>query len=98
MFSLSRALRRIHLLGLSNVEVNNGFSGGFKMIKVCIGDVADLSLGNFEFDVGVGLHFCGMLTDLALSACLDRKASFAFVPCCYGKVGFFMIYDVDVVS
>ena len=39
-----------------------------------------------RFQVGIAMHFCGMLTDLALGACLRQHAAFAFCPCCYGKV------------
>jgi hypothetical protein len=36
--------------------------------------------------MGVGLHFCGLLTDLAQRMCVERGAAYVFCPCCYGKV------------
>ena len=33
-------------------------------------------------DVGVAMHACGLLTDLAIDLCVQRGARFAFCPCC----------------
>lgn len=38
------------------------------------------------FHIGIGLHCCGLLTDLALRMCCQEKASFVIVPCCYGQI------------
>ncbi|EDQ87666.1 uncharacterized protein MONBRDRAFT_27083 [Monosiga brevicollis MX1] len=73
VFSLSRALQRAAQLKLTNVSV-------------CIGDMESFAEMALPFDLGVGLHFCGMLTDLALNACISQHAAFVFCPCCYGKI------------
>ena len=38
-----------------------------------------------HFDVGVGLHCCGSLTDAVQQLCLDRRAAYVICPCCYGQ-------------
>eukprot|EP00388_Colpodella_angusta_P011703 GDKJ01029855.1.p1 GENE.GDKJ01029855.1~~GDKJ01029855.1.p1 ORF type:complete len:467 (-),score=79.96 GDKJ01029855.1:25-1398(-) len=38
------------------------------------------------FDVGVGLHACGWLTDECIRLCLLRRSSFVVCPCCTGKL------------
>ena len=63
-------MSRLGALAISNVSVFNG-------------DMKDITL---SFNVGIGLHFCGMLTDLALDLCFQREAAYVFCPCCYGKV------------
>lgn len=73
IFALSRGLKRARTLGLRNVTV-------------CVADMVDFQSTSYAFDIGVGLHFCGLLTDLAMDACLEAKASFVLAPCCYGKV------------
>ena len=71
LMSLARAQRRFSEMGLRNVET-------------FIGDVADFA---HPFDVGVALHFCGPLTDLAHEKCLQARAAYVLCPCCYGKTG-----------
>uniref|UniRef100_A0A2H1X031 SFRICE_015880 n=1 Tax=Spodoptera frugiperda TaxID=7108 RepID=A0A2H1X031_SPOFR len=39
-----------------------------------------------EFDIGVGLHACGIATDLILDKCVQAKAKFVLSPCCYGSL------------
>eukprot|EP00939_MAST-03C_sp_MAST-3C-sp1_P001324 g1324.t1 len=39
-----------------------------------------------SFDVGVGLHCCGPLTDAVIDRCVDMGASICISPCCYGKI------------
>eukprot|EP00045_Choanoeca_perplexa_P011756 m.125742 g.125742 ORF g.125742 m.125742 type:complete len:573 (-) comp15759_c0_seq4:2105-3823(-) len=73
IFALSRGLRRARTLGLRNVTV-------------CVADMVDFRSTCYPFDLGVGLHFCGLLTDLAVDACMQAKANFVLAPCCYGKV------------
>ena len=38
------------------------------------------------FDLGLALHSCGVLTDAALTLCLQQKAAFLLCPCCYGQL------------
>jgi SAM-dependent methyltransferase len=71
LMSLARAQERARVLGLSNVSVWCG----------------DLLEFTEPFDIGVGLHFCGLLTDIALGLCLRQGAGYVFSPCCYGKLG-----------
>ncbi|KAJ8712199.1 hypothetical protein PYW07_005041 [Mythimna separata] len=39
-----------------------------------------------EFDIGIGLHACGIATDLILDKCLKQNAKFVLSPCCYGAI------------
>eukprot|EP00730_Choanoeca_flexa_P014912 TRINITY_DN6695_c0_g1_i1.p1 TRINITY_DN6695_c0_g1~~TRINITY_DN6695_c0_g1_i1.p1 ORF type:complete len:562 (+),score=103.04 TRINITY_DN6695_c0_g1_i1:144-1829(+) len=73
VFALARALKRAHGLALRN-------------LTVCVADMVDFASMHYTFELGVGLHFCGLLTDLALDACLQANASFVLAPCCYGKI------------
>jgi tRNA (uracil-5-)-methyltransferase len=45
------------------------------------------SMKGRAFDVGLGLHCCGRLTDLSLKCCKRAHANFVIVPCCYGQIG-----------
>ena len=69
--SLARAQQRAKASGLRNVTT-------------FYGDVCEFDR---EFDVGVGLHCCGVFTDVALWKCVERGAAYVFCPCCYGKIG-----------
>lgn len=44
----------------------------------------DYFKGNFDF--GIGLHACGVATDLIIERCLGVKASFVVCSCCYGSM------------
>lgn len=48
------------------------------------GDVRDLE---DDFDLGISLHSCGSLTDIALDMCIEKSSAFVLVPCCYGQLG-----------
>ena len=50
----------------------------------CVSDI-DLLKGR-SFDVGVGLHCCGPLSDKVLECCREARANFVLSPCCYGKI------------
>ena len=69
--SLARAQRRAAEMGLANVST-------------FYGDVCEFDL---PFNVGVALHFCGFLTDLAQQKCVEAGAAYVLCPCCYGKIG-----------
>ena len=69
--SLARAQRRASEIGLTNVGTYYG-------------DVCEFDL---PFNVGVALHFCGFLTDLAQQKCVEAGAAYVLCPCCYGKIG-----------
>lgn len=69
-YSLQVAQRRIQDSGLSNVRL---FSDSLSGLQT-------------RFDLGVSLHSCGRLTDLALRLCARSEASFVLVPCCYGQL------------
>lgn len=45
---------------------------GLKNARVCVGDVDSFEE---EFTFGVAVHFCGMLTDMALDACIRARAA-----------------------
>lgn len=68
--SLMRASERVELLQLKNVRL---FQCNL-----------DYFIGHF--DIGCSLHACGVATDIVLSHCLNRKASFVCCPCCYGGI------------
>lgn len=44
----------------------------------------DFFIGNF--DIGIGLHACGIASDLVLDKCLKVNAKFVLCPCCYGSL------------
>lgn len=68
-----RAYIRRMLAGLTNVSI----------LPISILDFPE----HQTFDIGVGLHACGWLTDEALRLCFKRRASFVMCPCCIGKLG-----------
>ncbi|KAI8439262.1 hypothetical protein MSG28_013099 [Choristoneura fumiferana] len=68
--SLLRARKRVHDMGLKNVY--------FFQCNL------DFFIG--KFDVGVGLHACGIASDLILDKCLQCNANFVLCPCCYGSL------------
>ncbi|XP_049706450.2 glutathione S-transferase C-terminal domain-containing protein homolog [Helicoverpa armigera] len=68
--SLSRARDRVHKMRMNNVF--------FFQCNV------DFFIG--EFDIGIGLHACGIATDLILDKCLKVNAKFVVSPCCYGSL------------
>eukprot|EP00912_Choanoflagellata_sp_UC4_P001536 UC4_evm11s969 len=69
--SLARARRRARNLGLKNIQII--FNDAFNFRE--------------KFDIGIALHFCGLLTDLALQCCVEVGAAYVLCPCCYGKIG-----------
>ena len=38
------------------------------------------------FDIGIGLHACGTMTDVILDRCLSERAAFVLAPCCVGRL------------
>lgn len=46
-----------------------------------------------KFDIGIGLHACGIASDLVLNKCFKAKAKFVISPCCYGS-----LYNTDRLS
>ncbi|XP_037972968.2 glutathione S-transferase C-terminal domain-containing protein homolog [Plutella xylostella] len=68
--SLMRARKRVHEMGLKNVY--------FYQCNL------DFFIG--KFDVGIGLHACGIASDLVLDKCLKANAKFVLCPCCYGSL------------
>lgn len=68
--SLLRARKRVHDMGLKNVY--------FFQCNL------DFFIG--KFDIGVGLHACGIASDLILDKCLKCNGKFVLCPCCYGSL------------
>lgn len=68
--SLSRALKTIQQLTLSNITVVQ----------------SNLDYFTGDFNLGIALHACGVATDLVLQMCIKNKADFIVCPCCYGGV------------
>lgn len=54
------------------------------------GSVAVVEMDALEYaspvDLGVSLHSCGVLTDIAHQTCLEQRAAFVLCPCCYGQL------------
>ncbi|XP_072320027.1 glutathione S-transferase C-terminal domain-containing protein [Eucyclogobius newberryi] len=47
---------------------------------------ANLDYFTGPFDIGVGLHACGVATDMVMEHCIQARAAFVISPCCYGFV------------
>lgn len=77
-YSCEVARARISTLGLANASVAQG-------------SLDEYAKRGESFDLIVGLHCCGLLTDAVLSLALSRRAAVCVVPCCYGQV----VGDVD---
>eukprot|EP01043_Picozoa_sp_COSAG02_P034118 COSAG02_NODE_2368_length_9050_cov_27.534689_5_plen_249_part_00 len=79
--------RRIAAMELTNCEF---FCGGIEEFGELplVGDQpsaskpATMTRYGGRVDVGVAMHACGLLTDLAIDLCVQRGARFAFCPCC----------------
>lgn len=48
--------------------------------------VGDADAWEGPFDLGLGLHCCGSLTDRVQLQCLARQAAYVLAPCCLGKI------------
>lgn len=75
-YTVSVARRRVQECSLPNVSMFTG-------------DLSDLNayLSGRRISLGIGLHCCGLFTDMALDACITHRASFVISPCCYGQIG-----------
>ena len=71
--SVRIAERRVAAAGLTNVVIVHGL-------------IQDLPPSLRTFDVGIGLHACGVVTDLILERCIASRAAFLLCPCCVGKI------------
>ena len=72
-YSLRVAEERIQSTGLCNVSIFHD-------------DASTLVRETGPFDIGVSMHSCGQLTDLAMELCVAARASFVVTPCCYGQI------------
>ena len=59
-------------------------SAGIKHRITTLPDMDDVSC--LSFDIGIGLHCCGPLTDDVIDRCISMGASICISPCCYGKI------------
>ena len=68
--SLEFAINRIQSLNLKNCSLYKG------------------NLTNFvgKFNIGIGLHACGSMTDLLIEKCIKSQADVLLAPCCYGSI------------
>ncbi|XP_022822712.1 glutathione S-transferase C-terminal domain-containing protein homolog [Spodoptera litura] len=86
---LAYLLPRCTIIFLEN-KVQSLFTARERIQKLRINNVfyfqcnLDFFIG--EFDIGVGLHACGIATDLILDKCVQAKAKFVVSPCCYGSL------------
>ena len=55
-------------------------------VSVFQGTVDEYAATHEPFQLAVGLHLCGLLTDATLELATSRGASACIVPCCYGQV------------
>ena len=72
-YSCEVARARISTLGLANASVAQG-------------SMDEFARTGEQFDMIVGLHCCGLLTDAMLSMALERRAAACIIPCCYGQI------------
>eukprot|EP01052_Picozoa_sp_SAG31_P028384 SAG31_NODE_2735_length_5170_cov_5.478407_3_plen_758_part_00 len=100
-YSAHHGRSRIARLGLQNCEFFCGGIEEFAaLLTQCKrgdgqhGDANDVTDGTGvplkvagKIDIGVAMHACGQLTDLALDLCVAERAKFAMCPCCYGQLG-----------
>lgn len=75
-YTANIARDRISSIGLQNAIV---FSEDVRTMNDKIQDL--------HISLGIGLHCCGMLTDIAIDMCISQMASFVISPCCYGQIG-----------
>lgn len=52
-------------------------------VRVVLGDIG---IYEEDFELGLGLHACGPLTDIVLGKCYAKRAMFVVAPCCVGKI------------
>jgi len=71
--SCLNATERVERLGVPNCRVFHG-------------SVDDYAATEEHFDLAVGLHTCGLLTDAVLACAVRRGAAACVSPCCYGQV------------
>lgn len=74
-YACQQAQRRAVEAALQNVTV----------IRQSLHEFAVESTLSPQFDLGVSLHSCGVLTDAVLELCLRCQAAFCLCPCCYGQ-------------
>jgi len=50
--------------------------------------VVHAGLQHFDepFDIGIGVHACGWLSDIIQAKCFQQQAAFLLAPCCIGKL------------
>lgn len=48
--------------------------------------VGEADAWDAPFDLGLGMHCCGSLTDRIQLQCLAREAAYVLAPCCLGKI------------
>ncbi|KAL1524434.1 hypothetical protein AB1Y20_019329 [Prymnesium parvum] len=72
-YSCAAACTRAQRLALRNVRVFHGSLEAFEQ-------------SGEPFDVALGLHLCGLLTDATLELAARRGAAACIVPCCYGQL------------
>lgn len=70
--------------GITQMEARISDAGLADVASCIEGDCTDF-IGR-PFDFGVSLHSCGLLTDLAMQACVKASAAFVLCPCCYGQL------------
>ena len=64
---------RIAELGLTNARMHEG-------------SIYDEEVAALKFDVGIGLHACGAMTDVIHTYCLRQHAAYVLASCCVGKI------------
>ena len=55
-------------------------------LKNCVVYKGNLTSFIGKFDIGIGLHACGSMTDLLIQKCVENNADLLISPCCYGSI------------
>ena len=68
--------------GITQAESRVITAGLDNVVSLFEGDAGTFTAA---FDLGVSLHSCGALSDVAQNVCIAAKAAYILCPCCYGQ-------------
>lgn len=78
---------KITLVELNNIAVESAYDrlaqSALENVQIAHCNITEFSQ---PFDIAVGLHACGRLTDWVLKLALENRAGFVLCPCCLGKI------------
>lgn len=69
-------------------DIARGRIAAANLSNVCVfeGSVDAFATAGAPFELAIGLHLCGLLSDAVLELATERKARVCVVPCCYGQL------------